>query len=364
MIGELVKAGTKAMGGAQFSLLSVLPGALVVTVTGVLIGAGAYDFDRPVDIRSVAPTNFDTSTVVAFALAALVGGILLRPFERALVQQLEGYWSSPSPLAPLQGAAIERHRRRRDDAGARVDANDGKPVKFPEGPSTLRRLAALDRQASRRTRALARDRQIVLSYHDDLDRDTGRKLDESELMPTLLGNVLRRSERMAGGRYGLDAMAVYPRIYPYISDRLAEAMARQLDLLTATASLSISFGMLSAVTLPLVARFDPWSLTPVAAAVLAVLAYRGAVVTAHYAGELLNTVFDLHRFDLATAFHYELPPNAEDEYDLNEDLTGFLKFRETHTLKDMPLGYRDFSHPTPAPPTPQSPTPPAGGGSE
>ncbi|WP_210593853.1 hypothetical protein [Streptomyces sp. GESEQ-35] len=365
MFGDLAKAGTKAMGGARFGLLNVLPGALVTAVTVALVRAHAYDFGRPVDLGAVLPGKSELGPAVVFALAALVGGILLRPFERVLVQQLEGYWAAPSPLAPLRTAAVELHRRRRDNAFARLTLNKREELKFGRGPSSLADLAAQERRMGRQARAVARDRQLYQTYPDDrgLPRRP-RKPALTHLMPTRLGNVLRRGEEMAGGRYGLDAMTVYPRIYPYISERLAEAMARQLELLAATASLSVSFGLLSALTLPLLGRLDWWSVTPFAAAALSVLAYRGAVVTARYTGTVFSTVFDLHRFDLTAAMRYPLPETAAEEFDLNQRLTSYLHDAETHTLhKDDGLGDKKFSHPRePTPPTGQPLIPPAGDG--
>ncbi|MFD5402465.1 hypothetical protein [Streptomyces griseorubiginosus] len=361
MLGDLVKAGAKAMGGTRFSLVNVLPGTLVVAVTAALIRAHAYEFDQAVQMKDVLPGKDDAVSVVVFALAALVGGILLRPFERALVQQLEGYWNSPSPLAPLRAAAVELHRRRRNDAVGRVWTAE--PAQVPAGPATLDSLLAHDRRAARQARRQKRDIQIQYSYPDDgMANLPGRESSSTDLMPTLLGNVLRRAERMAGGRYGLDAMVVYPRLYPYISERLADAMARQLELLAVTASLSVSFGLLGATTAPLLGRGDVWSLTPVAAVVLSALAYRGAVVTAGYTGILFNTVFDLHRFDLTSALRYKLPDTAAEEFALNQRLTRYLNKQDTHTLKDTAgLNRIGFAHPDePQPVAGQPLVPPAG----
>ncbi|RMB87818.1 hypothetical protein [Streptomyces shenzhenensis] len=361
MFGDLVKAGTKAMGGARFGLLNVLPGALVVTVTTVLVRAHAYDLDHPVDLGAVL-AGAGPAAVVAFALAALVGGILLRPFERVLVQQLEGYWDPPSPLARLRGAAVELHRRRRDNAAARLLLAEQKQLRYGPGATSLASLVALERRMDRQARGKERDERIRGGYPDDRHLVTPpRERRVTDLMPTRLGNALRRAERTAGGRYGLESLFVYPRIYPYLSERLAEAMARQLELLAATASLSVCFGLLCAITLPLLGRLDIWSLTPLAAAVLSVLAYRGAVVTAGYTGVVFGTVFDLHRFDLAAALHYELPKNPAEEYVLNRQLSSYLGDPDAHPLAQDPgLGDRPFRHPGAAPPAAGPPVPPAG----
>ncbi|MFF7103462.1 hypothetical protein ACFY9X_25095 [Streptomyces nigra] len=365
MFGDLIKAGAKAMGGARFGLLNVLPGALLVTVTTVLARAHAYDLDRPVDLGDVLPDEAGTGAVLGFALAALVGGILLRPFERVLVQQVEGYWDAPSPLARLRGAAVELHRRRRDNAAARIQLVEWKPLEFQHGVSTLRSLSDQERRMRRRERALTRDERIVDGYPDDKTTSAAeQRIHRSELMPTRLGNVLRRGERLAGDRYGLDSMVAYPRIYPYVSERLAEAMARNLELLTTTVSLSVSFGLLSAITLPLLVRLDLWSLVPLAAFGLSVLAYRGALITAAYAGTVFSTVFDVHRFDLAAAMRYALPRTAAEEFELNQSLTRYLSKAESHTLQDdAELQDKRFSHPEGSPPPPGQPLiPPPGDG--
>ncbi|WP_405571624.1 hypothetical protein OG317_20530 [Streptomyces sp. NBC_01167] len=348
MLGGLVEASTKALGGSRFSLLNVLPATVVVTTVTVLIRAGAYSPGGPVRFDRVLPEGErDAVALALFALAALLCGILVRPFETALVQLLEGYWARPSPLAPLSGAARERHRRRRDDAAILAAA----PVRrsAPVSGATLRDLAREDRRVSRAGRKRARAESIRDAYPDDdrlLHENLRRGTTDTDLMPTLLGNVLKRGERLAGDRYGLDMMVVFPRIYPYISERLHTALSRQFELITSTASLSICFALLSLATTPLVARLDAWSVAPFAAAAVSVLAYRGAVAASHGHGRLLATVFDVHRFDLAAAMHYDPGTTADEQHELNMSITEFLQPGSTRPLREEPeLGAREFKHP-------------------
>ncbi|MFD3440796.1 hypothetical protein ACFWU3_25175 [Streptomyces sp. NPDC058685] len=340
MLAGLVEASTKALGGSRFSLLNVLPATVVVTTVTVLIRAGAYSSSGPVRFDRVLPEGErDAVALALFGLAALLCGILVRPFETALVQLLEGYWARPSPLAPLSRAAQERHRRRRDDARIVAEA----PVRrtTPAIGATLRDMAREDRRSSRAGRRQARAVSIRDAYPDDTRGRT-----ETDLMPTLLGNVLKRGERLAGDRYGLDMMVVFPRIYPYISERLHTALARQFELITSTASLSISFALLSLATTPLVARLDVWSAVPFAAAAVSVLAYRGAIAASHGHGRLLATVFDVHRFDLAAAMHYDPGETAQEQHELNLSITEFLQPGSTLPLRAEPgLGGRAFKHP-------------------
>jgi hypothetical protein len=57
---------------------------------------------------------------------------------------------------------------------------------------------------------------------------------------------------------------------------------------------------------------------------MSVLAYRGAIATAQGHSTLLATAFDLHRFDMLQALHYELPPTPISELALNRQLSDFL----------------------------------------
>jgi hypothetical protein len=143
-------------------------------------------------------------------------------------------------------------------------------------------------------------------------------------MATELGNALLRGERLSGDRYGLDMMRTYPRIYPFVSERLNGAVTQQMDVVASTASLCVSLAICTVATLPLVLRLDGWSLLPVLPAVMAVLAYRGAVAAALYLAELLCAVFDLHRFDLVKAFHYKPENSALESAQMNELISEFL----------------------------------------
>ncbi|NUP14592.1 MAG: hypothetical protein HOZ81_00485 [Streptomyces sp.] len=353
MLKALAEAGGKAIGGARFSLTSVLPGVVMVTVIAAVARAGLYRLNAPPNFSAMAPTSQDTAAVVLFVFFAFVVGVLLRPFEAAIIQLLEGYWARPAPLALLRGAAVERHRRRRDRAqlvvqhAKNVEAAERAAALQPGNPppsrsAPLSELAARDRRRARLRRRADRARRVRSGYPTEIRPDTPyKKRDrQGELMPTSLGNMLLRAERFSGDRYGLDMMRVYPRIYPFVAPRLENAVAQQLSLISATASLSVSLGVTGVAISPLFLRWDVWSLLPLAPMVLSVLAYRGAVAASAFHGTLLATVFDVHRFDLLRAFHYKLPRSAEELVGLNEAVSDFLardKVRFEDELGDVPM---------------------------
>lgn len=163
-------------------------------------------------------------------------------------------------------------------------------------------------------------------------------------MPTILGNALRDGEDNAGRRYGLEMKTVYPRMYPLLSPKLDKAISAQLDMLDTTAAFCVVFGLIALLSLPLLVRVDWWSLVPLVALLMSALAYRGAVSTARGHGTLLATAFDLHRFDMLQALHYELPLTPDDELALNKNLSEFLESRDVNAVRRM-WKFR-YSHPS------------------
>ncbi|MEV4037276.1 hypothetical protein [Streptomyces umbrinus] len=351
MLRGLIEAGGKVLGGARFNLLSILPSVLVIGVIATLIRAHLYEPGADVDFRAVPPEKGDAAALLLGTFFIFVGGVILRPFEAALVQLLEGYWTRPSPLAPLRAAATERHRRRRNRAIATIGMAERNVATSPlqsAGARPLHKLALEAKAAARWQRRVGQAERIRARYPTEvrtLLQPDGTELDkDGELMATELGNALLRGERLSGDRYGLDIMSTYWRIYPFVSDRLNSAVTKQLDLVAATASLCVSLALCTAATLPLVLRLDAWSLISLLPAVMAVLAYRGAVAAALSLADLLCSVFDLHRFDLVKTFRYKLESEASKFVLTNDQISRFLAQDDTRLDEYPSLAEKPMDH--------------------
>ena len=61
-----------------------------------------------------------------------------------------------------------------------------------------------------------------------------------EVLPTMLGNVLRTAERRAGERYYLPTVETLARVYQHLSERLGVAYDASVDTLDAAAMMTIS----------------------------------------------------------------------------------------------------------------------------
>lgn len=349
MFTDVVSAGTKALGGARFSLVSILPGTLFAALVLLAALSGAYGPGEADLTRLTAEAErWGPGGAVLLVFGLFLAGVLLQPFQVALVQYLEGYWDR-RPTRALSAIAVERHRRRMRTASIEQDteAPEFTGTDLRTGGNVARAQALAARQ---KAQAEARLRGYPVSI--------------ARVMPTMLGNILRSGEDAAGARYGLGALTVYPRMYPSISKPLSEAMSRQLDMIVLTASLTVSnLAATVALSPVLFVRRDLWVLLPVGTVLLAVVSYRGALRAAAGHGVLFATTFDLHRFDMIRALHLDLPPTFAEEISLNRSLTAFLHGRKPTPggLADRPYDHSIYDQPTPL--VQQVPTETGGGGS-
>jgi hypothetical protein len=155
--------------------------------------------------------------------------------------------------------------------------------------------------------------------------------DPAEIMPTMLGNVLRSAERRAGERYNLPTVQALPRLHAQLSDRMTAAYDAAVDTLDAAATMAVAAAITA--TLALAAFWDDPALrwVPGALAAMTLMSYRGAIIAAAQHGTFMDIAFDLHRFDLIKALHLDLPDNTEQEDELGETLTEFL---ESHSVQE------------------------------
>jgi hypothetical protein len=304
--------------GVRFNLVGFLPTALLAffVVGALLSGAPASGPDLgglEAHVRRFSPLEAALLTVAVLALA-----LVLHPLQLSLVRVLEGYWGHGVVFRIPADWGRGRHRRRRELLERQTQ------IPKPEGQQPGAQQIAAASMAAWKLRRL---------YPDDADH----------VMPTLLGNVLKAAEDRAGGRYGLDCVVVWPRLYPMLSESLTAALddaRNQLDLMVRFAA---TFGLVALGALVLLAPHGWWAAVVLAALVLAWMSYRAGVNAAIAYGELLESAIDLHRFDLLQALHLPLPADPEAEQKLNAQLSDLLR-------QDLPMqvGYVHAPSPEPA----------------
>jgi hypothetical protein len=144
------------------------------------------------------------------------------------------------------------------------------------------------------------------------------------LLPTRLGNTLRAAEDEAGQRYGLATVTMWPRLYPYLTERFAQVVDDARNQLDLTVRLCAVLALASLISAVLLVAHGPWLVVPAVTGLLAWVAYRAAVRSAANYGETLQQAFDLHRFDMLRGLHYPLPTNPVEEWAFNQRLSQFF----------------------------------------
>ncbi|MGW2513033.1 hypothetical protein ACWC0A_27285 [Streptomyces scopuliridis] len=241
--------------------------------TGLGTGLGtaiATWSDRPASVRTVH--------VAGFVLAVTLLTALLAAHRVTLLRWAEGYW--PGRLGRRLGARrASRHERAR--AELRGDVRAGSPDAYET---------------------------LYLHY----------PLPGAPVLPTRLGNVLRGAEDYPRTRYGIDAVLVWPRLFPLLpapfTATFASSRAR-LDAALAVAALSLVFTVAAPVcTVAVGGALWLAAVSLVVGALSALTGYRAALTTAVVHGQQIRVAFDLYRgLLLDTARRGGRPPLPEAE---------------------------------------------------
>lgn len=155
-----------------------------------------------------------------------------------------------------------------------------------------------------------------------------------ELLPTILGNVMRSSETYAHSVYGLDIVGFWARLWPLIPKDFRE----QLDDTLTSIAMSLNLCTLTVVVIATGGTYMSYMsfhgtvtwYTPVAVLlvglVLARSMYISAVAQASVYGQQVRVAADLYRFDLLEALRVPVPATVEEEFKLWEDLSQWMYF--------------------------------------
>jgi hypothetical protein len=301
--------------GTRFNLVGLLPTtALVLLVIGLVVSGLPSDEPDPGKIFD-AIGELNGAQIAAGLLFILLLSLILYPFQLSLVQLLEGYWESSSIGAAFGTIGAELQRRRLEEI---MELAIQEESNLPDIRASLEQESQSEFDAElERRRTLAREQ---FSTYPSAER----------LLPTRLGNVLRAAEDEAGQRYGLDTVTMMPRLYPFLSERLADGLGELRDQLDVAARLCVTLllaTMISALLLlPRLLQHGWWLALPVATAVLAWVAYKAAIQVAIAYGRLIYVAFDLHRFDMLRGLHLPLP-DAANEQEFNTSISEFFQKR-------------------------------------
>ena len=133
------------------------------------------------------------------------------------------------------------------------------------------------------------------------------------VMPTRLGNVLRRHEDRIGSGVGLDAVSVAPFLSQVAGDKEVARVSDEGEQMDLALRLSAVFVLTTVVYAAVLAPRGSWALVALVPYALAYLAYRGACVAAEHYMMAVAVMVHMNRFSLYEALHLGRPKNLDEE---------------------------------------------------
>lgn len=322
--GSIIDASTGVANsiGRYFSVVSFIPSSLYVLFVYLLVASGSWN-NRPDwnhAFMSLGHLGVDGVALLVFLGIGL--GIFIHPIQFAIVQFFEGYWGTRSIPQAIRYQRIVRYQRLCEGLDRDVDSISDKFIDWEEA----RFSSTLSIRAPYRSKG------------DEATRIRGKfPADLNEVMPTRLGNVLRRAESLAGSQYGLKALQAVPHLLliapanhvDYVNDQRS-----QLDLAVRMTFISVVAAITAIIFLW---PWGAWVLIALIPYAFAYLSYRGSVVAAGHYGAALETLINLNRFALYQQLHMQLPASTDEEKGMNAKLVDLLEYVPKTTI--------DYEHP-------------------
>lgn len=340
--------------GRYFSLVSMLPALLLVLWVYSLLTSGAWSHPPQVGMAAHAFAKWSLGDAAWALVATLVLALFLHPLQFATTQVLEGYWGTTPAARAAMTYRVLSHRRRRSrmdnleqfhqqswqDAADRAvaqrhveDVASGYLPADGPGPDTWDDAT----RARRRTALLDSDKgeHLVpdLVAEDAARRSWSRYPAGGRVMPTRLGNALRRFEDAAGAQYGLRAIPVAPHLALVAPQRHVAYLQDSRQQLDTTIRLCMVSLLATAVSIVVLLRDGVWLLVALVPYTLAYVAYRGAVASADEYGTAVATIVDLDRFLLYDKLRLDPPRDTTEERATNASLLRLLGGDATEALR-------------------------------
>lgn len=163
-------------------------------------------------------------------------------------------------------------------------------------------------------------RAELLAKYGRLERARERRPSQPCLyLPTKTGNILRAAETRPRDRYGLDAVAVWPRLWLVLPDSTKQEINGARTALDSAVAASI-WGILFLVFTGWTILALPIGLAVCAAAVLVWVPARAGVFC-----QLVVAAFDVHRTLLYQQLRWPLPVTPYDEQLRGKDVSSYLQ---------------------------------------
>jgi hypothetical protein len=265
-------AGTRQTIGRYFSIVSMVPSLLFVIYVFLLVRSGAWNHSPHWGSALIDLTHVSIGGAVMLIISGALLGLSVHPIQFGLTQFLEGYWGTRFLGRKAREFRIRRHKKQ-SLLLSRRDVNGD-----PEA-----------------TRLVAR---YPKSQH---------------VMPTRLGNVLRKYELAAGQQYELEVLTVLPHMALAARSEDVDYLDDQRMQLDLAVRMCFTAALACVTSIVLLGHDGYWAFVAVAPAAVAYLSYRGAIISAEEYGVAMSALIDLNRFAFYERFHLPIPKNITEE---------------------------------------------------
>ncbi|PZO09340.1 MAG: hypothetical protein DCF25_21830 [Leptolyngbya foveolarum] len=265
--------------------------AFVFWLGGGLAGLQQIGWKRIAQFFSTLPEPLPIGLGVLALLVVSASGFMAQQFEFPVLRLLEGYW--PRWCRPLSKRLVKQQKRKWKEIDKQWQDFNRKGLKS---------LTPEERQDYIQA-------DLQLSSFPDTER----------LLPTRLGNILRSAEDRCTAKYGLDVIICWPRLWLLLPDAVKTELSASRAALDLTVRMWL-WGLLFALWSPVF-----WVWWPLLLGLVVIwLAYQWMLQAAQMYGDLLESAFDLYRFQLYETLHWPKPTTPTEERTLGKDLTDYL----------------------------------------
>lgn len=318
--------------GRYFSVVGGVSTLVAALVPLALLASGAPGHEPSLALASHRLREIGLADLGVLSVIIVAVGLILHPLQFPITQLMEGYWGALPAARRAMTRSVGRHYRRRS-ALLTTSAKATKEVeRLNRRLGEMRMLRSRHHPMSGKVRGLvAWERELVLQRIAHLvdEQQTQQRLGRypvsvNDVMPTRLGNVLRRHEREAGAAFGLDAIVVVPYLAQVADKTLRDYHDDARSSLDLAVRMTLVWTATTVAGVLLLWRYDVWLIVPLLTSVLSYLSYVGSIAAAAQYGVALSVLVALGRGDLYTRLHVRFPETSESELLQNEQLMAQL----------------------------------------
>lgn len=307
--GLAVTAGSAV--GRAFSVITLLPSLFLVGIVWALFAADAFVGAPSPDAFVLSVRQLSLGDVGLLVLAALALGYVLHPVQYAITQLLEGYWGTSTIGLALMRWRVLLYRRRHRELNNRMKA----------AKKNLREARSIDFDTEEADSGVVR--QLIERQQVDIAL-MRLPVQAQRMMPTRLGNVLRRHEDLVGEPYGLPGVSVIPPLTLVAREESKQYLSESAEQVDAATSVCAVTAAATAVVVAATLTDGWWLLLALVPYGMSYLAYRGAVSAAAGYGLAMRHIVDLDRFALYRELHLPQPAHLGEERLLGEQVRVLL----------------------------------------